>query len=133
MARARWWSLLLPLLAAAPAAAQPRLVAGTSQPGTPTTTQPAGNLIFDEYQIAYLDGQHAGFARMTVQEIMRQDGVPVIRAMREMRLTMKRFGDTSTTHAITGTDELRDGRVLGVFIQQKLGKDHDQVVRGTVQ
>jgi len=133
MVRARWWSLLLPLLAAAPVAAQPRVVAGTSQPGTPTTTQPAGNLIFDEYQIAYLDGQHAGFARMTVQELMRQDGVPVMRAMREMRLTMKRFGDTSTTHAITGTDELRDGRVLGVFIQQKLGKDHDQVVRGAVQ
>jgi transglutaminase-like putative cysteine protease len=133
MVRARWWSLLLPLLAAAPAAAQPRVVAGTSQPGTPTAAQPAAKLLDDEYQVAYLDGQHAGYARMTVQEVMRQDGTPVIRAMREMRLTMKRFGDTSTTHAITGTDELSDGRVLGVFIQQKLGNNVNQVVRGAVQ
>lgn len=116
MSRARWWCLLLSLVAGASAVAQP-----------------AGKLIFEEYQTASLDGQHAGFTRMTVQEMVRQDGVSVLRAIREMRLTMKRFGDTSTSRAVTGTDELRDGRVLGVFIQQGLGKELNQVVRGIVQ
>src|SRR5580704_18125960 len=133
MVRTRRWCLLLSLAAAAPAAAQPRLVANGQQPGAPTGAQPAGNLIFEEYQTAYLDGQHAGYTRLTVQEVTPPSGMSYIRAVREMRLTMKRFGDTSMSRAITGTDELRDGRVLGVFIQQGLGKELNQMVRGVVQ
>src|SRR5438874_1147362 len=57
----------------------------------------------------------------------------VLRAERELRLTMKRFSDTSTVRAINVTDELRDGHVLAAYQTQSLGKEINQMMRGIVQ
>jgi hypothetical protein len=55
------------------------------------------------------------------------------RASRLLSLTLKRFGDIAKVEAITGTDEMPDGRVLGVFMRQGLGKEVHLTVRGIVK
>ena len=56
----------------------------------------------------------------------------VIRASREMKLSVLRHGDQATVQVIAGTDELPDGRVLGTFMTQMLGKKITQQVHGAV-
>jgi hypothetical protein len=98
-----------------------------------STPKPAnGTLVREEWQAASIDGLRAGYVQLTVHDL-ESNGMKFQRASRLLSLTLKRFGDIAKVEAITGTDELPDGRVLGIFMRQGLGKEVHLTVRGVVQ
>jgi len=90
-----------------------------------------GTLIREDWQAASIDGIRSGYVQFTVHE-HETNGIKFLRAARKLSLTLKRFGDIAKVEAITGTDEMPDGKVLGVFMRQVLGKDVNLTVRGVV-
>lgn len=99
--------------------------------GQAWTAEPAGKLVREDWDAAYLDGQKAGHVRTTVREIER-DGQKILKATMTLELTLKRFQDTVKMAVETGTDETPDGKVVGVFMKQLLGKEQVLQLVGTV-
>lgn len=93
---------------------------------------PEPKLIKEVWQSASIDGQRSGYVHFTVHEI-QSNGQKVLRAGRTLHLTLKRFGDTVKIQAETGTHELPDGRVVGVFMTQSLGKAVQLELNGVVR
>lgn len=91
-----------------------------------------GTLVREDWQSASIDGVRAGYVQFTVHE-HNSNGIKFLRASRKLSLTLKRFGDIAKIDAMTGTDEMADGPVLGVFMRQALGKDVNLTVRGVVK
>jgi len=107
------------------------VVAFAQEPIRPLNMNPTP-VVREEWQTASIDGMRAGYVQLTVQD-MQSNGMQFQRASRLLSLTLKRFGDIARIEAVTGTDELSDGRVLGVFMRQGLGKEVHLTVRGIVQ
>jgi hypothetical protein len=121
MSRGRWaWSLAIALLAPATLPAQQPVPA------------PKGKLVQDVWETAYLDGYRVGYMHLTVEELTRADGKKVLRAARDLSFSVRRGGDLARIKAVTGSDELADGTVLGVFMKQGLAENVVQEVRGQV-
>jgi hypothetical protein len=91
----------------------------------------AGRLVSETWEAAYLGGVKAGHARFSIRHLER-GGKKVVRATRELTLTVKRFQDTSRLEVETGDEETPEGKVTGVFMKQKLGKGQFLQVTGTV-
>ncbi|MCI0457066.1 MAG: transglutaminase-like domain-containing protein [Gemmataceae bacterium] len=92
---------------------------------------PQGKLVLDLWDVAYLQGGKAGFVHTTVHEY-DVGGHKVLRSTVDLQLTVKRFNDAVQLRAQTGTDETPDGRVLGVFMHQHLGKGKILTIIGKV-
>ena len=93
--------------------------------------EPAGKLVRETWDAAYLDGQKAGHFRTTVHEIAGKDG-PFLRVRRELRLSVKRGPDVARIHAETGNDETPEGRLLGVSHMMALGTNQQLKISGKV-
>jgi hypothetical protein len=120
------WSLSIILLSAVVVPAQP-----------PAVPQPAvqlqGKLVEDIWETAYLDGFRVGFMHMSVEEMSPPSGAKFLRASRDLNFSVRRGPDVARMKALTGTDELPDGKVLGVFMQQGLSAQVTQELRGKVE
>lgn len=92
----------------------------------------SGKLVREHWDAAFLNGQKAGHFRTTVHEL-NKDGQTVYRVTRELRLTIKRFGDVAQLRASTGNDETPDGKLLGVFMTQALGTNQLLRLSGMVE
>jgi transglutaminase-like putative cysteine protease len=98
--------------------------------------QPAGKVVREYWDAAYLNGEKAGYSHTSVVEIVR-NGTTSLRFTEELKLKFKSgraVGQISDDH---GDEETSDGRLLGVFrnIQLQNGqiKIRGQVVNGTLQ
>src|SRR5438552_18815025 len=100
--------------------------------GAARADEPRGRLVQDVWNAASLGGGRAGFVRTSTYEIER-DGRKLMRTTTELNLTLKRFQDTIQVRMETGTEETADGKVVGVFTRQFLGKNQQMVLTGTVQ
>jgi hypothetical protein len=68
-----------------------------------------------------------------VEEYDHVSGQKIYQASKELSLTVRRGQDLAHIQALSGTDEMADGRVVGVFMRQLLGKQSEQVLRGVVE
>jgi hypothetical protein len=75
--------------------------------------------------------QQIGFSSLTLTPII-ENGKSLIRATRELNLTIKREGQTAQLKATTGADETTDGKVVGVFMRQWIGVKQALTMRGIV-
>src|SRR5690242_19146689 len=122
--------LFLLMSVVAPARAQQPAIAGI--PNAPANTAVKGRTIQEAWDVAYLNGKRCGYVHLLVEEVPHPSGKTIIRVSREMKLSVLRHGDQATVQVIAGTDELPDGRVLGTFMTQMLGKLVTQQVQGVV-
>jgi hypothetical protein len=95
--------------------------------------QPKGKIVQDVWETAYLDGIRVGYTHLTVEEFTRADGQKIMRAARDLNLTVRRGKDQARLQALSGTDETADGTVVGVFMKQLLGTQVTQELRGVVK
>lgn len=86
--------------------------------------------IVETWEAAYLNGNRAGFVHFTAREI-EADGRTVLRARKELSLSVRRGGDTAVIAATTGTDSV-DGKVVGISMTQRLGSMQALEMVGTV-
>src|SRR5437763_7605940 len=124
-------ALILSPLVVHPVLAQPPVGAGA--PVTPAAATPPGKTLQDVWDIAYLDGKRAGYVRLLVKEIPLPNGQKYIQAQRELKLTVRRYEDVAQVQVTAGTNESPEGKVLGTFMVQGLGKQITQQVKGTVE
>jgi transglutaminase-like putative cysteine protease len=80
-------------------------------------SDPSGRLVEETWETAVIDGVQVGFAHTTVHEVERPDGTR-LRATWELDLTFRRQGSLLRLHIEQGTEETRQGRVVGVFLRQ---------------
>lgn len=92
--------------------------------------QPA-RAVLDLWDVAYLQGARAGYVHTMVHET-EKDGVTLLRSTLELRLTVKRSGDVIQLGMDTGTLETPEGKVVGVFTKQFLGKKQTLSLAGIV-
>lgn len=119
----RWLAGIVAAIGAVTAAADEPLAA----------PKPQSKVVQDVWQSASIDGTRAGYFHFTVEEMQSPGGVKFLRASRTLSLALKRFGDTARIEAVIGNDETAEGKVLGVFMKQGLGKQFDLIVKGVVK
>jgi predicted transglutaminase-like cysteine proteinase len=110
---ARWCLGLV--LVAAPAAAAP----------------PEGKIVLETWETAYLQGNKTGYVHTVTRET-EKDGRKLLHTSKELHLTVRRFGNVVDLRMLTGDSETADGKVVGVFMKQFLGKEQALQVEGTV-
>src|SRR5947209_2784973 len=81
--------------------------------------EPGVKLVREYWDAAFLNGEKAGHFHTTVTETKRGDQ-RVLKVTRELRLSVKRFGDVATVQASTGDEETPDGKLLGVFMTMNI-------------
>jgi hypothetical protein len=108
----------------------PALVLALAKPAPSAETQQ--KLVLDFWDAAYLQGARAGYVHTYVQEFSR-DGTSLLRATMELRLIVKRSGETIQLGMDTGTVESLDGKVVGTFLKHFLGKSKTLEINGIVE
>ena len=116
------WCLAIVLLGTGYLPAQP-----------PPPAPPAGKLVQDIWETAYLDGMRVGFMHLSVEEVTPPSGNKYLRAARDLNFSVRRGPDVARIQALTGTDETPEGTVLGVFMKQLLSAKLTQELRGKVE
>lgn len=94
--------------------------------------EPAASRPVDAWDAAYLEGVRIGFFHTRTQEIKQNDHV-FFHTSLEMDLKIKRYGAIARLHMVNGTDELEDGKVVGVFMTQDQEGDKKLILRGKVE
>lgn len=117
-------SCLILILVGSPAFAQPKSKLAVEAP--------KDAIVFDNWEIAYLEGNKAGFIHTVVREAT-QDGGKVFKTHTELSLTLKRFEDTVNLRMETGCEEDESGKVSAVSMKQLLAKDQHRIISGTVE
>ena len=97
----------------------------------PVCAGSSGKVLLDTWDVAYLGDGKAGYIHTIAKEI-DSDGKKVVHTTVELRLTVKRFNDTIQMSMDTGSIETGNGKVIGVFMKQFLGKQQQLQVDGTV-
>src|SRR5262245_47033312 len=93
--------------------------------------EPAGKLVREYWDAAFLSGEKAGHYHTTVVEIKR-GGETVLRFTREVNISVKRFGDVAQIRASAGDEETPDGKLLGVFMTMNLASNQQINLTGRV-
>ncbi len=65
-------------------------------------------------------------------EPLTVDGKKLVRATRELRLTIKRDGQLAQLRADTGSEETPDGKVVAVFMKHWIGEQQALAMRGVI-
>lgn len=94
--------------------------------------EPAGRIVHETWDAAFLDGYKAGFFHTLVRAVER-DGKKLLCTNMEMDLTVKRFNDTANLRMETGSEETEYGKVTGVSMKHFLAKAQQLVLTGTVE
>jgi transglutaminase-like putative cysteine protease len=94
--------------------------------------EPAGKLVKETWDAAYLEGAKVGFAHTTVRDL-EHDGQKLLRTVMELDLSIKRYNATARLRMETGTDETPDGKVLAVVLRQFQGNDQQVLLTGVVE
>jgi hypothetical protein len=89
------------------------------------------NLVLDLWDAAYLKNGKAGYVHTFTEEI-KQGNETLLRTTVEFRLTVKRNEDVIQLRMDNGTIETLEGKVVGVFMKQYLGKDKTMELAGKV-
>src|SRR5688500_12746846 len=89
---------------------------------TPARLVAQTRTIAEYWETAHLQGARSGYVHTLVEE-MEQGSRKTIRAVIELRLTVKRFNDSIQLAMDSGTIETPDGAVVGTFMKQYLGKN----------
>jgi hypothetical protein len=95
------------------------------------TAEPAGKVVEETWDAAYLESGKVGFFHTTVREIER-DGVKILRTTQLLDLTVKRNQTAARVRMETGNDETADGKVTGIAMRQFLGQEQSVLLTGTV-
>jgi hypothetical protein len=93
--------------------------------------EPAGHIVLDDWNAAYLEGARGGYVHTSVDEVER-DGQKLYRAVTRLNLTIKRNGATIQLRMDTGNEETAQGKVTGVWMRQYQGDQQQLLIRGTV-
>src|SRR5579871_2679519 len=93
--------------------------------------EPAGKLVRETWDAAFINGEKAGQIHTTVVESKRGEQT-VLRLSRELHLTVKRFGDVAETRVEIGDEETPDGKLLGVFVVMQIARDQQNRISGRV-
>ena len=96
-----------------------------------TAEEPQPKLTLDLWDAAYVQGARAGYVHTFVQEFDKE-GTKLLRAAMELRLTVRRSGETVQLGMDSGTYETPDGKVVGVFLKHFLGKAKTLEITGIV-
>ena len=91
----------------------------------------SGKILLDTWDVSYLGDGKAGYIHTIAKEI-ESEGKKAVHTTVELRLTVKRFNDTIQMSMDTGSVETGDGKVVGVFMKQFLGKQQQLQIDGTV-
>lgn len=108
---------------------------GLSQtpPRSKPVEAPKGKVVQDIWETALINGHRVGYTRVLVEEHTTPSGRKVLRASRDLRLTVRRGPDIARIEAITGTDETPEGTVLGVFMNHRLATQVVYELTGKVE
>lgn len=94
--------------------------------------QTAGTTVLDHWDAAFLQGVRAGYVHSWTVELDK-DGQKLLQSIVDQNLSVKRFNDTIQLRMDTGTTETEDGRVVGVYTRQYLGKKQTLDITGKVE
>jgi transglutaminase-like putative cysteine protease len=92
----------------------------------------AGKVVLEHWDAAYLQGARAGYVHTFTEEFER-DGKKLLRTTIELRLKVRRYSDTIEMAMDAGDVANADGKVVGVFMRQFLGKDKKLEITGLVE
>src|SRR5262245_38213778 len=110
------------------------LVLHLPAPAVQPAGQPRGKIVLEHWDAAYLQGGRAGYVRTVVEELEdRAKEQKLYRTTMTLKLKVKRFNDVIELGMDTGTTETADGKVLGTFMRQYLGKNKTLEITGTVK
>jgi hypothetical protein len=93
--------------------------------------EPAGRIVHETWDAAYLDGAKAGFFHTLVRET-DQGGKKLLTTTLEMDLTVRRFNQTANMRLEIGNVETPEGKVLGAMMRQFLAKEQQMLLVGKV-
>ena len=91
----------------------------------------ADKTLLDVWDVVYLKNSKAGFVHTITKEIVH-DGRKLLQTTVEQRLTLKRNDNVIELKMDTGNLETSEGKVVGVFMRQYLGKNKTLDLKGTV-
>jgi hypothetical protein len=94
--------------------------------------KPVGKVVMDLWDAAYLQGGRAGHVHTFVEEFEREDE-KLLRTTVQLRLKVKRFSDTVELGMDSGDVSTPEGKVVGVFMRQMLGKSKKLEIAGVVK
>src|SRR6266478_6862741 len=77
--------------------------------GVTSAAEPAGKLVLDNWDVAYIEKSKVGFFHTTVRET-EKEGKKYYRTNLEMDLTLKRYADEARLRMENGTEETVDGK-----------------------
>src|ERR1043165_1258357 len=93
--------------------------------------QAGGKTLLETWDVAYLGDGKAGYVHTIAKEI-EVAGETLVHTTVELRLTLKRFSDVIEMSMDTGSIDTKNGKVVGVFMKQYLGKKQQLHIQGTV-
>jgi transglutaminase-like putative cysteine protease len=92
----------------------------------------SGELVEEIWEIAQIEGAKVGFLHTTARRI-EADGGKHIRTAAELDLTLKRYNTAVRLRREHGTEETRDGKVVGVFMRQGQEGGRQLVLAGKLE
>jgi hypothetical protein len=98
----------------------------------PAAADSPGELVEESWEIAQIEGAKVGFLHSTVHRIGSEGGKR-LRTTAELDLTFKRHNTLLHLRRVSGTEETRDGKVIGVFMRQGPEGGRQLVLAGSLE
>src|SRR5579875_191134 len=90
-----------------------------------------GELVEESWEVAQVEGVKVGCLHTIVRRL--SEGNQHLRTIAELDLTFKRHNALLRLRRIWGTEETKEGRVVGVFMRQGQEGGHQLVLEGTLE
>lgn len=115
-----------------PAGGQTPGIMNVPPPGAPPAPAEKGpKQLFDYWFVVGIEGQRAGYVNWSGKEI-EHNGKVLQSGVRSLNLTISRFGQTSAQWGEESNIETPMGLILSTSMRQRIGKDQDLSLSGTV-
>ncbi len=102
----------------------------TAEPLKSSTTQEYWETVFARDRAGR--DQQIGYSRLLLENV-ESGGKSIIRATRELRITIKRDGQRAQLRADTGTEETAEGQVVGVFMRHWIAEKQSLTIIGKLE